>query len=102
MNPGRNDPCPCGSGKRYKHCCGVVASAPAPVAATVAAPASASGATAAAPNPREITALVRLIEQDQVLEAERQARALLTIYPDAGILWKILSVALTRREQDPL
>jgi len=20
--PGRNDPCPCGSGKRYKHCCG--------------------------------------------------------------------------------
>ena len=21
MNPGRNDPCPCGSGKKYKHCC---------------------------------------------------------------------------------
>ena len=21
---GRNDPCPCGSGKKYKHCCGVV------------------------------------------------------------------------------
>jgi len=21
-NPGRNDPCPCGSGKKYKHCCG--------------------------------------------------------------------------------
>ena len=20
--PGRNDPCPCGSGKKYKHCCG--------------------------------------------------------------------------------
>lgn len=20
-NPGRNDPCPCGSGKKYKHCC---------------------------------------------------------------------------------
>ncbi|MDP2112048.1 MAG: SEC-C metal-binding domain-containing protein [Thiobacillus sp.] len=20
----RNEPCPCGSGKRYKHCCGVV------------------------------------------------------------------------------
>jgi SEC-C motif-containing protein len=19
--PGRNDPCPCGSGKKYKHCC---------------------------------------------------------------------------------
>jgi preprotein translocase subunit SecA len=20
--PRRNDPCPCGSGKKYKHCCG--------------------------------------------------------------------------------
>jgi len=20
--PGRNSPCPCGSGKKYKHCCG--------------------------------------------------------------------------------
>ena len=20
--PGRNDPCPCGSGKKYKNCCG--------------------------------------------------------------------------------
>jgi len=22
MPPGRNDPCPCGSGRKYKHCCG--------------------------------------------------------------------------------
>ena len=22
--PGRNDPCPCGSGKKYKKCCGAV------------------------------------------------------------------------------
>jgi len=22
MKIGRNDPCPCGSGKKYKHCCG--------------------------------------------------------------------------------
>ncbi|MDQ5980957.1 MAG: motif domain protein, partial [Verrucomicrobiota bacterium] len=22
---GRNDPCPCGSGKKYKKCCGVAA-----------------------------------------------------------------------------
>lgn len=28
MNPGRNDPCPCGSGKKYKHCCLVKDSAP--------------------------------------------------------------------------
>jgi hypothetical protein len=33
MKPGRNDPCPCGSGKKYKHCClnagSVTAAAPA-------------------------------------------------------------------------
>ncbi len=23
MSPGRNDPCPCGSGRKYKHCCGM-------------------------------------------------------------------------------
>ncbi len=28
MTVGRNDPCPCGSGKRYKHCHGTVAPAP--------------------------------------------------------------------------
>ncbi|WP_414647875.1 SEC-C metal-binding domain-containing protein [Desulfitobacterium sp.] len=22
---GRNDPCPCGSGKKYKKCCGITA-----------------------------------------------------------------------------
>ena len=22
QTPGRNDPCPCGSGKKYKKCCG--------------------------------------------------------------------------------
>src|SRR6266446_1126655 len=22
VSPGRNDPCPCGSGKKYKRCCG--------------------------------------------------------------------------------
>jgi tetratricopeptide (TPR) repeat protein len=27
MKPGRNDPCPCGSGRRYKHCCGLLPAA---------------------------------------------------------------------------
>jgi tetratricopeptide (TPR) repeat protein len=25
--PGRNDPCPCGSGRKYKHCCGLLSAA---------------------------------------------------------------------------
>ncbi|MEA1960510.1 MAG: SEC-C metal-binding domain-containing protein [Bacillota bacterium] len=24
MKVGRNDPCPCGSGKKYKKCCGAI------------------------------------------------------------------------------
>src|SRR5262252_9152786 len=33
---GRNDPCPCGSGKKYKKCCLPSQSVPAPAAATAA------------------------------------------------------------------
>lgn len=28
MKPGRNTPCPCGSGKKYKHCCGAPSARP--------------------------------------------------------------------------
>jgi tetratricopeptide (TPR) repeat protein len=31
MKPGRNDPCPCGSGRKYKHCCGLLPAAAAAV-----------------------------------------------------------------------
>jgi tetratricopeptide (TPR) repeat protein len=87
VNPGRNEPCPCGSGKRYKHCCGLMTPTSGP---------------ADAPHPREITALVTLMDAGKLLDAERQTRALLKVHPDAGMLWKILAVALMRRGQDPL
>jgi hypothetical protein len=42
MKAGRNDPCPCGSGQKYKKCCGVVIPiAPRPVA-SLSRPATAS------------------------------------------------------------
>ncbi|MDB5775026.1 MAG: hypothetical protein JWP38_1159 [Herbaspirillum sp.] len=47
MKPGRNDPCPCGSGEKYKKCCGkVIALTPAPAATSAMAsvPAPAPGA----------------------------------------------------------
>jgi tetratricopeptide (TPR) repeat protein len=87
MKPGRNDPCPCGSRKKYKHCCGLEALA------------------SSAPrvlSPHEIGALVAMLNQDRLGDAEREARTLLTIHPDAGMLWKILSVALVRQDKDPL
>jgi len=36
--PGRNDPCPCGSGKKYKHCCERKVPAPAAKASTAFIP----------------------------------------------------------------
>jgi tetratricopeptide (TPR) repeat protein len=53
-------------------------------------------------NPSEIGALVALVEQDRLSEAEDNARALLTLYPNAGMLWKILGVALLRQRKDAL
>src|SRR6266481_923702 len=88
MQPARNDPCPCGSGEKYKHCCGRVA------AAAVAAPQML--------DPRKIGALVAMIGEGRSSEAEHQIRALLRSDPNGGILWKILSVALVRQGKDAL
>jgi tetratricopeptide (TPR) repeat protein len=89
MKPGRNDPCPCASGKRFKHCCGR------PLAA-------ASGTAPAALDPREIGLLVGMVNADRLQEAAERARALLEHQPTAGMLWKILSVALLRQGRDAL
>ncbi len=53
-------------------------------------------------NPHEIGALAALVNQDRSSEAEYRTRALLRTYPDAGMLWKILSVALLRQGKDAL
>ncbi len=47
MNPGRNDPCPCGSGKKYKKCCLDVTpgEVPAPLLAVHRAPLTAPAGT---------------------------------------------------------
>jgi tetratricopeptide (TPR) repeat protein len=87
MKPGRNDPCPCGSGKKYKRCCGLEPVAAPPVDIVTS---------------REIGALVALIEQDRLGEAEHRARASLSRHPNVGMLWKILGVTLMRQGKDAL
>ncbi len=87
LRPGRNDPCPCGSGKKYKRCCGLDAAA-------VPQPESV--------NPLKIGALVELVNQERLSEAERETRALLAMHPNAGMLWKILGVTLLRQGKDAL
>ena len=77
MKPGRNDRCPCGSGKKFKHCCEGKALL-----------------QAAAPSPTEFSQLVALYNTGRHAELESQARVLLEQYPDSGFAWKLLGVAL--------
>jgi tetratricopeptide (TPR) repeat protein len=143
--PGRNDPCPCGSGHKFKRCCGLERAAPPPlpdphklgallapppllnpqkigallappplpdpqkVGALLAPPPLLNpqkiGALLAPPpllNPQSIGTLVALLEQQRLSEAELGARELLRLHPDAGMLWKILGVALMRQGKDAL
>jgi tetratricopeptide (TPR) repeat protein len=51
---------------------------------------------------QEIGALVGLVNQGRVREAEGHARTLLARHPDEGMVWKILSVALVHQGKDAL
>lgn len=55
MKPGRNDPCTCGSGKKYKKCCAITddAARVAELTASRAAAAAAAAAEAADPEAKE-------------------------------------------------
>jgi tetratricopeptide (TPR) repeat protein len=53
-------------------------------------------------NPIEIGALVALVNQDRLRDAELRAQSMLKKHPDIGMLWKILSVALVRQGKDAL
>jgi tetratricopeptide (TPR) repeat protein len=53
-------------------------------------------------NPQEIGALVALVNQGRLSEAEHKVRKLLTMHPKAGMLWKILGVTLMRQGKDAL
>ncbi|MBV8784229.1 MAG: tetratricopeptide repeat protein, partial [Gammaproteobacteria bacterium] len=81
MSVGRNEPCPCGSGRKHKHCCG----------------------RALAPrSDAHFEELVALLQAERVSEAEARATALLEDNPGSGMLWKILSVAQLRQGKDAL
>jgi tetratricopeptide (TPR) repeat protein len=86
---GRNEPCPCGSGKKYKRCCLHAHEAAA------AERAAAAAAQAAVPPPLPMFAwddddglddasnrVVDLVHAGQLDEAEQAARDLLVRYPD--------------------
>ncbi len=85
MKPGRNDPCSCGSGKKYKNCC------EGKVASSMSVPSSA-----------EINALIVLYNAGRYAEAESGARMLVGRRPSFGFGWKLLGGALQMQGKNAL
>ncbi|MBS0374001.1 MAG: sulfotransferase [Proteobacteria bacterium] len=77
MTVGRNDPCPCGSGRKFKHCCGG--------AARAAADPSRS--------PSDVGRAWALLQSGRAAEAERACRELLAGHPDLGPAYACLGLA---------
>ena len=85
MKPGRNDPCPCGSGKKFKHCCeGKVQPLP------------------ASPAPAELGQLVMLFNTGRHAELESRVRPQLKQQPNSGIAWKLFGLALLMQGKEAL
>lgn len=93
--PGRNDPCPCGSGQKYKRCCleKDQRAQSAALADTATAQANATRALAALlrehvidDEPDDLTAasnaVVDLVHEGKLDQAEQAARDLLVRYPE--------------------
>ena len=79
---GRNDPCPCGSGQKYKRCC-LPREEAAEHAAALATAATASMADAEDDGLDDASnGVIDLIDAGRLDEAEQAAHALLAQYPD--------------------
>jgi len=111
MNPGRNDPCPCGSGKKFKKCCQGkcesrnfeirLPSQPGQQKDNFVSP-NRAAAQRAAPSPTELNQLVALFNAGHHAELERRAYSLLDRYPDSGFIWKVLGATLQVQGKDSL
>ncbi len=84
MTPARNDPCPCGSGKKYKKCCGQRGARAEP-AATV-----------------DAQQFAGLADSRRFPELESRALEAIGRFPDSGPAWKALGVALRMQGKDAL
>jgi tetratricopeptide (TPR) repeat protein len=97
--PGRNEPCPCGSGRKYKKCCGQPESTPTPTPT----PRSKAPQRARTVAPQgEGAQLIALLQQGRFGEVEAYARAMIEQQPANGAAWKALAVALQMQAKDAL
>ncbi len=88
MKLGRNDPCSCGSGKKYKNCCLGKAEFHPP--------------HPSAPTSDEINLLDAMFVAGHFVELENWAHSLLKLYPDSGIVWKLFGLSLQVQGKDAL
>ena len=92
MNSGRNDPCPCGSGKKYKHCCLTAANGPRNRAAT----------PGAGRDGFDSSDLIRLFQSHQHAELERRLHELLPRFPESALLHGMMGGVLEMQGRDGL
>jgi tetratricopeptide (TPR) repeat protein len=97
VKSGRNDPCTCGSGKKYKRCCGQERGFGG--AGRDAPPAQRQPAELAPP---ELNELLALANAGRHADVERRARALLLRLPNAGPVWSLLGLSLWMQGKDAL
>lgn len=83
MKPRRNDPCPCGSGRKYKQCCDPNALRRDPVQAQ-----------------GDIGPLVALYDAGRYADAERGALVLLGRSPESALAWQLLGAARRMQGRD--
>lgn len=90
--PARNDPCPCGSGKKYKKCC-----LPKDQAKADAEHAHGDDEIAVASH-----VVVELVEAGKLAEAEVAARDLIRRYPNEPDGWDCLGIVHEARSENRL
>jgi Flp pilus assembly protein TadD len=108
---GRNDACPCGSGKRYKHCHGAIAATPSPATATPGPAVATAAHVPATPNPVDATSArapaadalaargVAAHKRNDLDAAERDYRDALAIAPDHPLALHYLGVVMYQRNR---
>jgi len=88
MKLGRNDPCICGSGKKYKSCCLLKAGL--------------LQRKSSAPALSNINQLDSLYFAGRYAELESHADSLLKSYPNSGVVWKLFGLSLQMQGKDAL
>ena len=115
VNPGRNDPCPCGSQKKFKKCCGQHSDQTPSRNSTHSIHASASHGVHGTTRPHAPTALsspdpsqveidhcIDLFNARRHAELEVRMSGLIGQYPNSGFVWHGLGVALKALGKDAL